>query len=167
MALHTDPQHRNAGLTSLRRHQRRVAATVLALAAGTLAAASQADAAVTSVTHDVVLDGAQVGAAGDSDGNGAFVLHFSDNGKKLCWAITVRDIDKPTAIRVHQGVTGATGPVVLGFKILPAAGDLGAAAGCVPAADPVLEGLRADAMKFYVEVATKKSPDGTIRGQLR
>ena len=166
MALRTDPTQRNARLTELRR-RRRVAVVVLALAAGAFGTAAPAQAATTSVTHDAVLDGSQVGTVGDPDGSGAFVLHFSDNGKKLCWAITVRDIDKPTAIRVHQGATGATGPVVLGFKILPAAGDLGAAAGCVPAADPVLEGLRADATKFYVEVATKKSPDGTIRGQLR
>jgi CHRD domain len=165
MALRTDPTHRNARLTELQRH-RGVAVVALALAAAAFTS-GPAHAATTSVTHDAVLDGAQVGTTGDPDGSGAFVLHFSDNGKKLCWAITVRDIEKPTAIRVHQGAAGATGPVVLGFKILPAAGDLGAAAGCVPAADPVLEGLRADATKFYLEVATKKSPDGTIRGQLR
>jgi hypothetical protein len=127
----------------------------------------RADAATASVTRSAVLDGAQVGPSGDTDGSGAFVLHFSENGKKLCWAITVRDIDKPTAVRVHQGAAGSSGPVALGFKVLPAAGDLGAAAGCVPASDVVLEGLRADASKFYVEVATKKSPDGAIRGQLR
>lgn len=139
----------------------------LGLLALPIGAESAQAAATTSVTRNAVLDGAQIGASGDVDGTGAFVLHFSDNGKKLCWAITVRDIDKPTAIRVHQGTVGATGPVALGFKILPAAGDLGAAAGCVPATDPVLEGLRTDATKFYVEVATKKSPDGAIRGQLR
>ena len=147
--------------------QRSPGALVLAGALGLFVSAGPAPAATTSVTRNAALDGGQVGAAGDADGSGAFVLHFSDNGKKLCWAITVRDIDKPTAIRVHQGATGAPGPVVLGFKILPAAGDLGAAAGCVPAGDVLLEGLRTDATKFYVEVATKKSPDGAIRGQLR
>ncbi len=132
-----------------------------------ITAGNPADAASVSITRSAVLDGTQIGASGDTDGSGAFVLHFSENGKKLCWAITVRDIDKPTAIRVHQGAAGSTGPVALGFKVLPAAGDLGAAAGCVPASAVVLDGLRADASKFYVEVATKKSPDGAIRGQLR
>lgn len=122
----------------------------------------------TAVSRTAVLDAAQVRPGpGDTDGSGAFMLQFSDTGKKLCWGIAVRDIDPPTAIRVHRAASGAAGPVVLGFKVLPATGDVGAAAGCVPAEGVVLDALRADASQFYVQVATKARPDGAIRGQLR
>ncbi len=154
-------------MTSPHAYLRSTAAVVLLLVSVLAVPTSAATAASTATVRFATLDGEQVGAAGDIDGSGSLSVHFGANGKKLCWAITVRDIDKPTAIRVHKAAAGAPGPVVLGFKILPAAGDLGAAAGCVPAADPVLEALRADATQFYVAVSTKASPDGAIRGQLR
>ena len=128
---------------------------------------SPAGAAPATTVRMAVLDGAQIGPTGaDADGSGAFVIHFADNAKKVCWGLTVRDIDKPTAIRIHKGAVGASGPVVQGFKILPSTGDVGAAAGCVPPNAAVLDGLRASPSDFYIEVATKASPDGAIRGQL-
>jgi hypothetical protein len=154
-------------MTSKHAHLRSVGTALGLLVTALALPVTAVTAASTATVRFATLDGAQVGAAGDTDGSGSFSLHFGANGKKLCWALTVRDIDKPTAIRVHKGPVGASGPVVLGFKVLPAAGDLGAAAGCVPAADPVLDALRADATQFYIAVSTKASPDGAIRGQLR
>lgn len=140
------------------------------LTVASLPSLAGAASAVTSanVIRSAVLDGPQVHpAGGDRDGSGAFVLQFSDAGKKLCWGVTVRDIDVPTAIRVHRGASGAAGPVLFGVKVLPTTGDVGAAAGCIPASDAVLDALRGDPAQFYVQVATKAQPAGAIRGQLR
>ncbi len=155
------------GPTGRARIVRRLLAAVWAATTLSAVPLGGAHAAGGVTTRVAELDGAQVGRSGDADGSGAFIAHIGPNGTKLCWALTVRSIDRPTAIRVHKAARGATGPVALGFKVLPAAGDLGAASGCVPAADAVLDAMRADASQFYVSVSTKALPDGAIRGQLR
>src|SRR4051794_25017306 len=85
------------------------AAAMVASTAGT-AAATQADPVGGHGTHVVNLDGQQeVPGPGDPDGTGTFRYFIKHH--KLCYKLSVSNIDTPTAAHIHFGPTGEAGPV--------------------------------------------------------
>ena len=82
------------------------------------------------------------------------------DGKKVCWAFTLRGVDHPNAAHIHNG-----GPTVSGPVVVP----LGAAfaqSGCTTASSNVTDAILASPATYYVNVHSQKYPDGAVRGQL-
>ena len=83
---------------------------------------------------------------------------------EVCVEISVRDLDRPSAAHLHQGLPGEAGDVVLALPA-PTEGT-GSVDACVTAAARVIERLVRDPAGYYVNVHSESAPDGALRGQL-
>jgi hypothetical protein len=76
---------------------------------------------------------------------------------------------KPTAGHIHRGAAGVTGPVVFPFEVPgpidPLVGDV-QWYGTAKASKAAIAALISSPAKHYVNVHTKKHPNGAVRGQL-
>jgi hypothetical protein len=80
---------------------------------------------------------------------------------KACWRISVKGLTKTLSAHVHKAAPGKTGPVVipLGARFLKS--------GCVTVPKTSLKAVGTNPRGYYVNVHTRKYPNGAIRGQLR
>ena len=106
--------------------------------------------------------------AGDPDGFGS--ASFTFDGGKLCFGITVANLDMPVAAHIHKGARNENGDIVIGLT-QPATGDPGASSGCVALDRPELVAaaaeIQANPRGFYANVHTTAFPSGAVRGQLK
>jgi hypothetical protein len=79
---------------------------------------------------------------------------------RACWTLSVRGVDKPVSAHVHQGASGAAGPVVIPL------GDTFSRKGCVLSNQRALRAVAAAPGSYYVDVHTTKHIQGAMRGQL-
>ena len=104
---------------------------------------------------------------GDENGRGKARLLLKKD--QICFELSWRKIEAPTAAHIHRGTREVAGPVVVGLLSVPAPG-LGApvssVGGCA-SADPALIGdIRSHPSDFYVNIHNVRFPAGAIRGQL-
>ena len=86
---------------------------------------------------------------------------FTVTGPRLCWRIRVSGIDTPVAVHIHTGGPFTNGPVVvaLGKHYKPA--------GCTTiSTETAVTIAGCGCGKVYMDVHTKKHPQGAIRGIL-
>jgi hypothetical protein len=100
---------------------------------------------------------------GDPNGRGTFSATL--DGRRLCYGITVKNIENPVAAHIHRGGPKVAGPVVQPLE-QPATGDPGASSACVRISRSLARGLRESPTRFYVNVHTASLPNGAVRGQL-
>ena len=124
----------------------------LALAAGT---------AMSPVVSTKLTGKTEAPDKGDADGSAIAILHLDAKKGQACWDFKkVRKIDAPSAAHIHKGAAGKAGPVVV------ALGGTYKVKGCAKAATAVIAAIEEHPNSYYVNVHTKKYPDGAIRGQL-
>ena len=84
--------------------------------------------------------------------------------KKLqaCWKFTkLSGFDKPpTASHIHKGAAGTSGPIVVPF------GGTFKAKGCIVSTAATLSAIEKNPKGYYVNVHSKKHPNGAVRSQL-
>ncbi len=116
-----------------------------------------------------VLSGAneltQEGRRGAGDRNGRGTASAVIDGRRLCFGITVRDIDEPVAAHIHRGRRNENGPVVVTLRA-PESGDPGATSGCVEVRRTLARQILRRPQRFYWNVHTREFPAGAVRGQL-
>jgi hypothetical protein len=93
---------------------------------------------------------------------GSGTVKLTMTGAEVCWVFSkLKGIDKPVAAHIHKGRAGVSGPVVVPldakFK----------ASGCIFPSPATVKAIEADPKGFYVNVHSKRYPNGAIRGQLR
>jgi hypothetical protein len=104
-------------------------------------------------------------AAGDPNGFGSALVMIR-NSTTLCYAIAVTAIDTPTAAHIHEATAGLIGPIVVPLDP-PAAGNPGTSSDCVPGLDSALvQRMRTNPSRFYINVHTGDFASGALRGQL-
>jgi hypothetical protein len=106
------------------------------------------------------LDGGHAGATGSA------MVMLAPTAGQICFAILVRDLDKPTAAHIHSAGAGVNGGIVVTLAA-PAAGSPGTSAGCVsvvPAA--TINAIKANPTKYYINVHSTSKTGGALRGQL-
>lgn len=101
--------------------------------------------------------------AGDPDGKGSASAIYDEG--KLCYGLTVKNIDNPVGAHIHKGPRGKNGPIVMKLDP-PSAGDPGASSGCVNVAEGLARSILKNPHKFYWNVHTSEYPSGAIRGQV-
>jgi CHRD domain len=101
--------------------------------------------------------------AGDPDGRGSFTAIV--DGDKLCFGITVTNLDQPAAAHIHKARRNQNGPIVVPLT-QPTAGDPGAASGCVTVDAALAQAILKNPHKYYANVHTTAFPNGAVRGQL-
>jgi hypothetical protein len=102
-------------------------------------------------------------SAGDLNASGTFSALV--DGGRLCFGISVRNLDTPVAAHIHSGSSKVMGPVVIPLT-QPSAGDPGASSGCVDVTTAQARALQRRTSGFYVNVHTQAFPNGAVRGQL-
>jgi hypothetical protein len=156
-----------------------VLAVIIAFASLSFAADNMSDMSKTGKTTFVAtLTGGESVPAITTDAQGKAAFRLSKDGKSLRYRVMVKNIEGVTAAHIHTGKIGQNGPPIALIKI--AASKPGKFSG-VLAKDVITEkelmtsykGKTVkdliDAIKSgdtYVNVHTKKYPDGEIRGQL-
>lgn len=105
--------------------------------------------------------GAEVPGPGDADGSGTAQLTLNHGQGQVCYDITVKDIQTPTAAHIHAGAAGKSG----GVKVTFTAKD-GAWKGCVNADKTLIKDLMDNPANYYVNVHNAEFPNGALRGQL-
>jgi CHRD domain len=127
-------------------------------------AASTATGALFAVlTGNKEIDEMGARGAGDKDGRGSFTAIV--DGGKLCFGITVKNLDKPVAAHIHKGKSSANGNVVVPLT-QPADGDPGASSGCVSVKSALAKAIFKNPSGYYANVHTAKFAGGAVRGQL-
>jgi hypothetical protein len=105
---------------------------------------------------------------GDPNGYGSATIIF-DGNNTVCYALTVNNIDTPTAAHIHQRRAGLNGPIVVNFTP-PPTGSPGTSSDCVTnnsaAFRGILNSIKANPSGFYVNVHNAAFPGGAIRGNL-
>jgi CHRD domain len=122
-------------------------------------------ATVQEKTHTMTIElsgGAEVPGPGDTDGSGSAKLTINHDKGEVCYDITVKDIQEPTAAHIHVGAADKSGGPKVTFK---KAAD-GSWKGCVSADKALLNDLMQNPGNYYVNVHNNEFPNGALRGQL-
>jgi hypothetical protein len=99
---------------------------------------------------------------GDPDGTGTFTLFVNPGQKRVCYELTIADIEAPNAAHIHKAPAGVSGPVVIPFTAPP----LGSSTGCVDTTSRQAAQIIAKPEQYYFNVHNATYPAGAIRGQL-
>ena len=140
-------------------------ALALCLATTTLVAVSAS--AQTAENGGRKLQTSLTGAAetpgpGDPDGSGTASVVVNPGQARICYELTVANIDAASAAHIHEAPVGANGPV----RVSLAPPNDGDSSGCVDVSrELALEILKRPA-DYYVNIHNAAFPSGAIRGQL-
>jgi hypothetical protein len=106
----------------------------------------------------------EVPRPGDTAMNGSGTVTVSTNQRNACpsLTITVPAGQEISAAHIHRGAQGSNGPVVVPFE----SDAKSVKSDCVMADTNLLREISSNPSGFYVNVHTKRFPDGATRGQL-
>lgn len=99
---------------------------------------------------------------GDPDGTGTAEFRVNAGQGRVCYTLTVANIDAATAAHIHRAPPTAAGPVVVPL----AAPTGGTSSGCADVTRALAQELIRDPGAFYVNVHNAAFPAGAVRGQL-
>ena len=99
---------------------------------------------------------------GDDDGTGTLTLYVNPGQKRICYDLTLADIDTPTAAHIHTAPAGRAGPIFIHFPAPP----LGTSSDCADATSRQLAALISKPSNYYYNVHNTPFPGGALRGQL-
>jgi hypothetical protein len=102
--------------------------------------------------------------AGDRNGRGSASAVI--DGTRICYALTVKNIQDPIAAHIHRGGRTVNGPVVVEFEA-PSAGDPGASSGCTRITRDLARRILRNPQNYYFNVHTPDFEAGAVRGQVR
>ena len=105
---------------------------------------------------------AEVPGPGDTDGSGMAHITLNQGKGQVCYDISAKDIQAPTAAHLHAGVVGQAGAPKVTFKA--AVG--GMWKGCASADKALIKDIMDNPANFYVNVHNAEFPNGALRGQL-
>ena len=99
---------------------------------------------------------------GDPDGAGTATFRVNPGQGRICYTLTVSNIDPATAAHIHRAPPTAAGPVVVPL----AAPTDGSSEACADIGRALAQELLRDPGAFYVNVHNAAYPAGAVRGQL-
>jgi len=112
---------------------------------------------------DAMMSGAEeVPGPGDEDGSGTAEFRVNPGQNRVCYTLTVDDIEPATAAHIHTGAAGEAGPPVV-FLTAPSGGN---SSGCADVSRDLARDIIRNPEAYYVNVHNDDFPDGAVRGQL-
>ena len=106
--------------------------------------------------------GAEVPGPGDTNGGGVFDGRVNPGTGRLCYTLTVANLDEPTMAHIHAGKSGVAGDAVVTLDTP----EDGRSEDCQDIDKALAQALVRDPSAYYVNVHTRVQPNGAIRGQL-
>ena len=99
---------------------------------------------------------------GDPDGTGTAELRINPGQGRICYTLTVANIDPATAAHIHRAPATDAGPVVAPLT----APTSGTSTGCVDVSRALAQEIIKTPGAFYVNVHNTPFPQGAVRDQL-
>ncbi|HYI64941.1 MAG TPA: CHRD domain-containing protein [Allosphingosinicella sp.] len=99
---------------------------------------------------------------GDPDGSGTAEFRVNAGQGRVCYTLSVSNIEPATAAHIHRAPPNAAGPVVVGLT----APTSGSSSGCAAVTRALAQELIRNPGAFYVNVHNAPFPGGAVRGQL-
>ena len=99
---------------------------------------------------------------GDPDGSGTAEFRVNAGQSRVCYTLSVSNIEPATAAHIHRAPPNAAGPVVVGLT----APTSGSSSGCAEVTRALAQELIRNPGAFYVNVHNAPFPGGAVRGQL-
>jgi hypothetical protein len=106
---------------------------------------------------------AEVPGPGDDNGAGLFEARVNPGQGRICYTLTVSNIDQATAAHIHIGGPTESGPPVV---TLDTPGSDGDSEECQDIDRALAQELIRDPAAYYVNVHNAEFPGGAVRGQL-
>ena len=106
---------------------------------------------------------AEVPGPGDENGAGLFEARVNPGQGRICYTLTVSNIEDATAAHIHSGGTTEAGPPVL---TLDTPGEDDDSEECQDIDRTLATNVIRDPAAYYVNVHNDAFPAGAIRGQL-
>jgi CHRD domain len=127
-----------------------------------------ANAAAPAVQLSAKLKGAsEVPGPGDPNGKGEIFMAVKKQKRKVCFELTFRKIEDPTAGHIHKGARNEAGPVKVLLFEDPSGLPGHRFEDCVKGKRKTLRKIARNPGNYYVNVHNEDYPDGAIRGQLK
>lgn len=104
----------------------------------------------------------EVPGPGDPEGTGTADLNLIPKREKICYSITVDNIEPATMAHIHKGSATVAGPIVKGLK----APTDGTSSGCVRLDRAKIMKIKNNPSGYYVNVHNDEFSGGAVRGQL-
>ena len=104
----------------------------------------------------------EVPGPGDLDGSGTADLNLIPKKERICYTLTVENIEPATMAHIHKGASTEAGPILKGLKA-PTEGD---SQGCVRLARAKVMKIKNNPSGYYINVHNGDFPNGAVRGQL-
>jgi hypothetical protein len=99
---------------------------------------------------------------GDPDGSGTATFRINPGQSRICYTLSVSEIDPANAAHIHRGPSDEAGPPVVTLD----APTEGSSEGCADVARELAQEIIRDPGAFYVNVHNEAFPGGAVRGQL-
>jgi hypothetical protein len=146
---------------------RKIVLLSLVLAAGAVIAGSAVAASGgTPQTVTVHMKGGYEVPKGTPTGSGTFrfqlIPSVGPSVGQVCFSLTWSKIDTPIASHIHKGAKGEAGSVVIVLFGTPPVKH----SGCRNASKSLIRAIQQKPSAYYVNVHTRKYPNGAIRAQL-
>jgi hypothetical protein len=116
----------------------------------------------TPLSGEAEVDGAGNPDQGDPDGSGTAELNLIPKRERICYTLTVQNIEPATDAHIHKAPAGQNGPIVKTLKA-PTDGD---SMGCVRSSRKMIMKIKNNPAAYYVNVHNVPFPNGALRGQL-
>ena len=99
---------------------------------------------------------------GDPDGSGTASFRINAGQGRICYTLTVANIEPATAAHIHRAPPTEAGPVVVPLE----APTDGSSEGCATVDRALAQEMIRNPGAFYVNVHNTPFPGGAVRGQL-
>jgi hypothetical protein len=104
----------------------------------------------------------EVPGPGDPNGSGTANLNLIPKRERICYQITVSNIEPATMAHIHKGTSTQAGMIVKTLKA-PTDGD---SQGCVRSSRKLIMNIKNNPSGYYVNVHNDEFEGGAVRGQL-
>ena len=115
-----------------------------------------------TLTGEAEVNAAGTPNQGDLDGEGTAELNLIPKKEKICYTLTVQNIEPATDAHIHKGSATVAGPIVKALRA-PSDGD---SQGCARSSRTLIMKIKNNPSGYYVNVHNDDFPNGAVRGQL-
>ncbi len=99
---------------------------------------------------------------GDPDGSGTATFRVNAGQNRICYTLSVANIEPATVAHIHRAPPTAAGPIVVHLE----APTDGSSEGCAEVTRALAQEIIRTPGAFYVNVHNAPFPGGAVRGQL-